>query len=74
MSYDDTLSLIKNYILSTLVLCLAHHLMCWPETSENSFKHEEKSSLDFFKYDKKSSLNLFQHKMCVAHLMAMLIF
>ena len=26
------LSQLKNFVLSTLVLCLTYYLMCWPET------------------------------------------
>ena len=36
------LSQLKNDILSTLVLCLANHLMCWSDTPDNSFKPVEK--------------------------------
>ena len=32
-----------NYILFTLVLYLTHHLMCWLDTSDNCFKHKERS-------------------------------
>ena len=35
------LQLNENYMLSTLVLCLTHHLMCLPDTSDNRFKPVE---------------------------------
>ena len=42
-----------NNILSTYSPCLAHHLIC-PTYKSDSFKHEERSSLDLFKYKERS--------------------
>ena len=68
-----------NWITSTLVLCSAHHLMCWPETSDNIFKPAEKIFLGsfqvrrmifsgFFSVWRKISLDFLLHVMCMTHL------
>ena len=68
---------LMKYVKSTLVLCLAHHLMCWVDTSEDSFKPIEivlsgsfdslrKTSLDFFKYEERS-LWIFFFMLCAWH-------
>ena len=57
--------------------CLAHHLMCWSDTSDNNFKPVEKPSRSLqwwrkifsesFQVWRKISLHLLLHVMCVAH-------
>ena len=39
---------LKKYVLSTLVLFLAHCLMCWPDTSDDNFKLVDKILFDLF--------------------------
>ena len=63
-----------------LVLCLAYHLMCWPDTSDDRFKPVEKPSGSFpswskifsgsFQVWRKISLDLLLHIACVAHIEA----
>ena len=36
--------------------------MCWPDVSDNSFKHKEISYLDLFNTEESSSLDLFNNK------------
>ena len=40
--YITTITNFINCILSNLVLCLAHHLIYWPDTFNNCFKPVEK--------------------------------
>ena len=46
-----------SYILYTLLFFLVHHLMCWPDTKDNSFKLEE-TCLWMFSSTKKGPLCL----------------
>ena len=48
-----------NYVLSPYSTYLAHHVTCWSDTSDNGFKHEERSSLDLIKYEERSLWILF---------------
>ena len=58
----------QNIYYLLIDLYFPHHLICWPGTSDNSFKHEERYSLDLFKHKDRSSLDIFLLDMIVVHL------
>ena len=61
-----------NYVLSTLVLCLAQHLTRWPVILDNSFKPVETSCLDLFNHEVRCLwIFFFMMCVCVTHLKAL---